>query len=116
MFGRGCHPFDNDATYGSITCSEDTCASEHCSGSQTTGESYHESRQTRLKARIVRDEVVFPRHSWCNLAQAKDLIQKLLVHNYKERATVFDALRHPWIMSEQADLTVLYERKVIQAK
>ncbi|KAH6916894.1 kinase-like protein [Coprinopsis sp. MPI-PUGE-AT-0042] len=111
----GSHPFDNDATYSSASWSEsDTQTPRDRSYSQCSGDSYHESRQAKLKARIVRDEVVFPYHPWCDLSQG--LAQRLLVHNYRERATVVEAMANPWIVTEQADLEALYQRKIASAK
>ncbi|KAG2023040.1 CAMK/CAMK-Unique protein kinase [Coprinopsis cinerea AmutBmut pab1-1] len=112
----GSHPFDNDATYQSSWADDaDSYTSVPTESQQCLG-SFSEHRQARLKARIVEEEVVFLHCPWSNLPQAKALVQNLLVHDYRRRANVFEALDSEWMVSEISDLQLLYRRKILGNK
>ena len=49
---------------------------------------------------ILTTEVQFNQEEWQNISDdAKDLIQKLLTKNYKNRLSAVEALQHPWIQN-----------------
>ena len=49
---------------------------------------------------ILTTDVKFSQSEWENISnEAKDLIQKLLTKNYKNRLSAVEALQHPWIQN-----------------
>ncbi|KAJ7169702.1 kinase-like protein [Mycena filopes] len=115
----GAHPFDNYSD--SLTSSSSSCspsswfshiqASHH--DSQASQHEHYRLTEARLKAKIVDGAVQFDPHLWSRLPDAKQLVASLLVHDYRERATVEDALQSWWIDSELDELNITYHNQVL---
>ncbi|KAG6821362.1 hypothetical protein H0H93_014159 [Arthromyces matolae] len=67
--------------------------------------------EARLKSRILGGKVEF-QAQWKQLQKARELVERLLVYDYRLRATVRCALNSPWVVSELEALEKLYGRRI----
>ncbi|KAF7339801.1 Chromatin remodeling factor mit1 [Mycena venus] len=123
----GSHPFDNDMIFDSSSNWLSHMQSAHCS---QVSQNYQRN-EARLKAKIIDGVVEFKSRPWNRLPdaqretvaaklmrgilfpKARDLVNSLLVYDYRERATVNEALQSRWIQSELDDLNVTYQNQVL---
>jgi len=108
----GSHPFD----YGPYTNESSTWLS-HISESRGTNNGYHQSQryvqtEIHLKNRILAGKTDFHPHIWCDMPDAKFLVESLLIYNHTDRLTARKALQSEWITSELNELERLYKRRV----
>ncbi|KAI8993411.1 kinase-like domain-containing protein [Pilobolus umbonatus] len=63
--------------------------------------------QNELFEHIMRGKYEYDEDYWCDISdEAKDFIDKLLTFNPKNRITAEEALKHPWIMTENKDINL----------
>ncbi|KAI0639637.1 kinase-like protein [Trametes polyzona] len=105
----GSHPFD----YGKVAGESDLYSYQPSEGYEDSQYS-QESLQTDqlIKRRIVHGEVEFLEHHWDKMPLAKSLCSDLLVYDPLDRATVPQALRHPWFSAELLDLELAYRSRI----
>uniref|UniRef100_A0A0N4Z4X8 Protein kinase domain-containing protein n=1 Tax=Parastrongyloides trichosuri TaxID=131310 RepID=A0A0N4Z4X8_PARTI len=81
------------------------CDSENCGW--TRGEICDEC-QENLFENIKRGYFDFPDDDWKNISdEAKDLICRLLVRNARNRYTIDDVLKHPWITKKSPSIPLI---------
>jgi serine/threonine protein kinase len=68
-----------------------------------------------VKQRIVDNKLEFYDIPWSTMPEAKALVSKLLVYEPIERATVWSALKSPWITCDLEDLERAYYDRVERA-
>jgi len=103
----GSHPFDYEhRPLSSRVTIQDTGKFPEASASQSVP-------NTKLKARIICGEVDYFQDPWMELSHAKKLVASLLIHDPRERATVYSALESNWIQCEIRPLKSLYQSRVI---
>ncbi|CAM9683589.1 unnamed protein product, partial [Discosporangium mesarthrocarpum] len=66
---------------------------------------FHDDNQAKLYMKIKKGTVVFHPQYWNTVSdEAKDLIRRLLTLDQSKRATVDQALNHPWITGDAKEL------------
>ncbi|KAJ7655004.1 kinase-like protein [Mycena polygramma] len=108
----GSHPFDNDSTFGSSSDWVSHIQASHCSQVSHN----YERNEGRLKAKIIEGAMEFHPHPWNRLPDAKALVGSLLVHDFRHRATVRNALQSRWIDSEREDLIIAYQNRMLTTR
>ncbi|THV06026.1 kinase-like protein [Dendrothele bispora CBS 962.96] len=106
----GGHPFDYDDSVPASWLNHVKESHAPC-GSQFS-QSYM-SHEARLKERIVSGEIDFQRSLWRSMPQAQDLVSRLLVRHYPQRATVQCAMSNQWILLDREVLERAYQERVI---
>ncbi|TFY50323.1 hypothetical protein EVG20_g11586 [Dentipellis fragilis] len=66
-----------------------------------------------IKDRIIHGEVDFADEIWGEMAHAKGLVSRLLIHSHEHRATITSALQSYWIACDLEDLEQAYVDRVL---
>ncbi|KAJ3545803.1 hypothetical protein NM688_g5585 [Phlebia brevispora] len=104
----GHHPFD----YGKLDDEESESQIEPLNTWEEKMSLEYIRNDRRVRRRIVREEVEFPRDSWDSLNYARTLCASLLACDPRERATIHEAFKSYWIQSDIDELSSAFVRRV----
>lgn len=86
-------------------------ASSYGTDSESASLRVEENIKTRIVHGFVLDEA-----RWRDLPQAKALVTRLLMADPRERATVYAALKSPWVVGDLYGLECAYRSRITAGK